>query len=551
MGTAINIVEAQPHGMPRRRSVALATGLHTALFLAWGALVSFGAAMDAEHEGAAHGAYKIIALSGAMMGSAHTAWVAGTLARSLLVERWDFLVLYSTDIMRGMSFAVFGALAYACIRVTDALSESPTAFGHVARVFDSGLVLSACFLILQATAVVLFTYVFFAHRKKTWQAIAVNDASILDHPDISRAFACADMCAGITEDAPLGEFLHRWVGVSDAEILAALPAQARGLYDALCTLMRPDEAGFIENDEFMRYMITRRVDTADPGVAYLWQMLSCGREDTAGTAITPSSVERMLYGMAFRRKRFAHQVLTDHKCIDWIMCDLGLMLYPFCAVIIANMWGYTGAFGEGFDMLKTYVLSVSFLAAQLRERVLFMITMVVRRPFDIGDILLIDGGPFRVRDFTTNHTHLEGATAMTIRNSTLLGGTIVNLTNGHVMDGVNLAMPITAANDAMPRARDALIAYARANPDVVDPGSVRVGWSGVEGGCVKVLSVNWGYAFVVHDAARFNVIRTAVADHVVASLGTDASLSGLGWVAAQGGAFNKHLSVQEYYARCT
>lgn len=511
--------------------------------------MAFGAAVDAEHEGAAQGAYKAVALSGAMLGSVHTAWVSGTLARSLLVRRWDFLVLYSTDIWRGVSLAVFSALAFTCIRVTEGVSESPDAFRHVARVFDSGLILTACFLVLQATAVALFTYVFFAHRRKTWLTIAANDASVLDHPDISRAFACADMCDGLTEDAPLGEFLRRWVGVSDAEILAALPAQARGLYDALCTLMHPDEAGFIENDEFMRFMITRRVDTTDPGVAHLWRMLSDGREDTAGTAITPASVERMLYGMAFRRKRFAHQVFTDHKCIDWIMCDLGLLLYPFCAVIIANMWGYTGAFGEGFDLLKTYVLSVSFLAAQLRERVLFMITMVVRRPFDIGDILLIDGGPFRVRDFTTNHTHLDGSTALTVRNSVLLGGTIVNLTKGHVRDGVNLAMPITAANDAMPRARDALTEYARANPDVVDPNSVRVGWAGVEAGSVKVLSVNWAYSFDVHDVTRYNVTRTAVADHVVSSLGTDASLSGLGWVAAQGGAFNEHMPVQEYYAR--
>jgi hypothetical protein len=553
MGTAIEIVlDSTPPQQRRRRrgaALALATGLHTALFLAWGGMVAFGAAMDAEHEGAAKGAYKIVALTGAMMGSAHAAWVVGTLARSALVGRWDFLVLYSTDIRRGVSFGVFSALAFACIRLADGMTRSHSPFGHVARVFNSGLILAACFLALQATAVALFTYVFFLHRKKAWHSIAANEASVMDHPDISRAFTCTDVCVGISEGAPLGEFLRRWVGVSDSEVLAALPAQARGLHDTLCSLMRPDEAGSIERDEFMRYMITRRVDTADPGVERLWQLLSSGREDTAGTAITPSSVERLLYGMAFRRKRFAHQVFTDHKCIDWIMMDLGLLLYPFCAVIIADMWGYTGAFGEGFDMFKTYMLAASFVAAQLRERVLFMMTMAMRRPFDIGDILLIDGGPFRVQDFTTNHTHLDGSTAMTVRNSALLGGTILNLTRGEVKDKVVMAMPITAANDAVQRARDALVAYARANPDVVDEGSVRAGWVGVEGGSAKVMSVHWAYAFVVHDAGRFNATRTAVADHVVASLGTEAHLSGLGYVSAGGGAFNDHVAVREYMDR--
>lgn len=522
--------------------------MHAALLLVWGGMVSFGAAMDAEHNGSGRNTYKVVALTGSMLGSAHVAWCTGVLARSLLVRRWHFLILYAAVIRRAVCFAVFSALAFACIRITNAMSDSP-ARPAITRSFDCFLILNTCFLVLQTTAVGLFTYVFFAHRMITWRQIESNDASILGHPGITRAFTCACVCAGITEHTPLREFLDRWIGVSDSEILSSLPQQANGLYASLLSLMHPIDADCIQKDEFMRFLAGSRVDASDPSVTRLWKMLSSGREDVGGVTITPSSVERMLYGIAFRRKRFAHQVLTDQTCITRIMWYIALILYPLCAVFIAKMWGYSGAYGEGLDLLKTYVISVSFISAQLRERLLFMITMVVRRPFDIGDILLVNGGAFRIRDFTSSYTHMQGSTALTVRNTVLLGGTIVNLTKGHVKDGVSLSLAITADNDAAHRARDALISYAQANPDVVDPGSVRVGWAGVEGGSVKVLAVNWGYSFVVHDVNRYNMTRTAVANHVVTSLGADASLAGLGWVSAQGGAFNAHTSVLDYYSR--
>ena len=291
----------------------------------------------------------------------------------------------------------------------------------------------------------------------------------------------------------------------------------------------------------MRYMITHRINTSDEDVAHLWQLLSGG-----APAITLASVERALYEMAFRRRHFAHEVHTDHMCIDWIMFDLSLLLYPFCALLIANMWGYDGAFDEGVDMLKTYVLAASVIAAQLRERVSFMITMAVRRPYDIGDVLLVNGAPYSVLRFTPSQTHLRGNTALTVKNSVLLGGSVVNLTRSSVSDGVQLALPISAANDCVQRAREALEAFAAANPEVMDAASIRVGWASVVAGRVKLLSCNWAYAFEVHDVDRFLRTQTRVADHLVSALNGDASLAGLGYAAAKGGAFNSNVPMQAY-----
>ena len=253
----------------------------------------------------------------------------------------------------------------------------------------------------------------------------------------------------------------------------------------------------------------------------------------------------MLYEIAFRRKRFAHQVLTDRMCINWVIWDLGLLLYPFGALIIAKLWGYTDVFGEGFDMFKTYLLSASFIAAQLRERVMFMATMTIRRPYDVGDVLLIDNLPFRINTFTPGHTYLEGNTARTVNNSVMMKDQIVNLSRAHVADGVRLSLPITASNDCAQKVRVALDEYAATKPDVIDAGSVRVGWVGIEEN-VKVLGCYWRYSFEIHDVKRYNNTRTFLANYVIASLGRDVSLAGLGFVAAQGGAFNDHTEVNEY-----
>lgn len=546
MGTVVAVVSESPEP-PVSQKWWHSLLFSAALFLFWGGMIAFGTVMDLNDETDTHDAFKIVATTGAMVGSVHVAWIAGRVARRTLVRRWDFLVLYSKGIRRCVSFAVFSAVAFACIQVSERMSSNHSPFETVTRVFYSGLVLTACFLALQTTGILIFTYVFFSHRKKVWGTISANEASIMDRPDISRAFSCADVCVGISESAPLGEFLHRWVGVSDADIIRSIPTQAIGLFQTLCALMLAPAETPIRKEEFLRFMDTRSVHDDDERIENLWMLLSSGRDDKAGTTITPSSVERMMHDMAFRRKRFAHQVFTDHKCVDWIMIDIALLCYPFCAVVIASMWGYS-AFGQGFDMFKTYMLAASFLVSQLQERILFMVTMVTQRPFDIGDILLLDGGPFRVRDFTTNHTYLDGTTALTVRNSVLLGDTVRNMTRGAVKDKVVMSLPVTTSNDTVVKVREALQGYARENPDEVEEGSVRTGWTCVEGGISKVMSVHWSYTFVVQDVNRFNRARTTVSDFVVASLGMDACLSSMGYASAGGGAFNDSVAVKTYMA---
>ena len=532
---------------PRERRVPPRACAHVTVFAALAGATIFGAAMDSRHDS---NVYKIVTLTGAVLASAHAAWWAGVMACDALVRKWDFLLLYADDMRRGVSFVTFSACAFACIRAVSstaaAAAGSRGVLSRVVSTFDSLLVLCTCFLALQSVAVALFTYVFFTHRRSVWSALTTDDATLLSHPSLTRAFACLDIASGLTLDAGLGQFLRRWVDTSDAAITGALPRQTELLYGALRSLVRPRDGSMITRDEFTRLVASQSPRrAADQGVESLWRRLSTGCHETAGAAITRASVERMLYEIAFRRKRFAHQVLTDHMCVSWVMWDLGLLLYPFGALVIAQLWGYTDVFGEGFDMFKTYVLAVSFISAQLRERVMFMVTMTVRRPYDIGDVLLVDGLPFRVHNFTPSHTYVVGNTARSLHNSVLIKDTVINLTRAPTADEVRLALPITASNECARRARRALEDFACAKPDVVDAASVRVGWAGVEEG-VKLLACAWRYSFEVHDVVRYNSTRTLVADHVVQALERDVALAGLGFVAAQGGAFNSSPGMCDY-----
>jgi hypothetical protein len=523
---------------------------HATLFTTFAFMTIFGAIMDAHYD---KNAYKVVALTGAVTTSAHVAWWVGILACNLFIRKWNFLVLYINNMRYGLGFATFSACAFASIRVIgNTTHHTNGTFPYFVTLFDSVLVLCTCFLALQTIALTLFAFVFFNHRRPVWNTLTTDEAIILSHPSVTRAFACVDIASGLAVDAELGQFIRKWVNISDNAILDALPQQTQELYSILVSIIKPEtqETLMITKDEYLRFINEKALSTSASDNIYenienLWRLLSDGCQEDSGTVITPSSVERMLYEIAFRRKRFAHQVLTDRMCINWVIWDLGLLLYPFSALIIATLWGYTDMFGEGFDMFKTYLLSASFIAAQLRERVMFMATMTIRRPYDVGDVLLIDNKPFRINNFTPGHTYMEGNTARTVNNSVLIKDQIINLSRAHVSDGVRLSLPITASNECAQKVRVALDEYAKAKPDVISAGSIRVGWVGIEEN-VKVLGCNWRYSFEIHDVKRYNTMRTFLANYVIGSLGRDVSLAGLGFLVAQAGAFNDHAEVNAY-----
>ncbi len=87
----------------------------------------------------------------------------------------------------------------------------------------------------------------------------------------------------------------------------------------------------------------------------------------------------------------ANAIITDKRVIRFLLRYALLTLYPACAIVSAKIFGYADAFGKGIDLFKTYAVIASYIYSHLMTDVQFVILMLSKRPFDLGDVIKFDG----------------------------------------------------------------------------------------------------------------------------------------------------------------
>lgn len=451
----------------------------------------------------------------------HAAWLLGVGSAMAVGRRLDFLCMYERCIARLTAAVTF--VTASCALQASASDQLVCAPHRVtlARVHLSGVLLVGAFAVLQAIQLAMCIANFMVRRRAAWQLMAKTERALSFHPVLRDALEahCRDVRS----------FTDYWMARGEVDVMAAAEAKATEVYGALVQDVDTSRDSTISRAELTDFA---RAHNVVDDVEDIWTLLSDGR------VISRTRLGQALCNEAMARRRFAHQVVTDDVVIGWVARYMSFVLYSGSAVLIASIWGYE-AFGVGIDLLKLYIVALTYLATHARAHIAFVLLMLVHRPFNIGDVLMLGGQTYRVAAVSPGHTALEGATAVSLGNSILTAQPVHNLSKARVTDRMSLGLPLNF-DDCVADAVAALCEYARAHPMEIDEEGVRCGWSTVDAAS-KVLECNWRYHAPIRDRARHNLMRTRIMNHLMGRLNAQVVAKSLVINAAQGGAFNDRI----------
>lgn len=295
---------------------------------------------------------------------------------------------------------------------------------------------------------------------------------------------------------------------------------------------------------------TNNVNNIDVPQQYRGQRLTCG------------GLKEMLYELFFRRKELIHSIYTDHKVITFLSDVAFCVLFPAALIAVSRIWGYQNSFGTGVDLFKTYVLAGSYIISGFKDNVSFMLSMLTDRPFNIGDVLLMDNGnTYKVRRFSLTHVYLDGPHHISVPLLRFASSNTVNLSKQPISDSLRIAFPATTPTsltndeqqqqdgngeskglkqsyDMRERMYSILRSYQSDNERDISKSSLRCGWVAVPDAGVKVMQCNWRYNFRIFDRSRLNWARTDIRHYILKCLESELGDAFLKIHVAGGGGMN-------------
>lgn len=486
-------------------------------------------------------AYNVINVVGGTLGVAQAAYaVSGAVYRMYMAMAFtNFVFLMQPHFRLAIGMPIFAAaaivyqqLAYTrmfCAHAGGAFcAHAPRHLWAMSGVYKSVVVVGAVLTAMHAAYVALFTWTFMARRLQVWKRIAESEDALMLTPEMEEAFEAKRI---VRRTYDIRHFLRIWSLRSDDDIGADLPRRANRVWRVLAhgssaaarvsleiaaaaeqsspgtstgSGMDADGDGSITRQEFNAFVEERGVLSTEAR-DHVWDVLSCGGEHEC---LTRDSIEDLLCDLFQDRKRLANAILSDHQVFRQLVLYLSITLYPGCAIVIAKIFGYANAFGSGIDLFKTYSVIAAYLYGRVADDVKFLMLMLTRRPFDLGDVLQVDGHTYDVVSFDSSHTVLVGATSNTVTNSVLLEVGTLNLSTYGFSDAFDLTVPLNASFDEA-NLMSVMQAYMRASPREIAPGSVRTGCVGVDAGGRR-LRCHWKYRFRILSRSRLNASRTRV-----------------------------------------
>lgn len=453
--------------------------------------------------------------------SIHLAYVQPPVLYKYIVSKFNLFFVYKSHITllyRGM-FVLLIIVPYYCVFYFFNPSE------HLNKVFLTGLSITVSFIILQIVTLCLFFFNFNKQRLKLWKDIGFLEDALSFHDSVKNH-------VDITDGQSIEIFVKNWLEKTDFDIIEGIPSKAASLYDLFKQKMDSNHDDIIGYEEFRTFASSHNVVDVD----ILWNILC---EDNQ---ISKKQLQNLLYNLSFSRKRFANMIHTDYIIVSSLMTYISGAVLGGCFVLITRIWNYNYTFTDGIDMFKLYILVLSYLSGTLMKTIRFLILMITYRPFNIGDILLIQGKTYKLTYFCPTYCHFYGDTFMTISNDALLEEELFNLTSELVYDYVNLQLPLVFP-DCTKEIQTRLKDYAHENKWEIDEASIYCGWNNVINDR-KVFQCYWKYTFRVHDRIRFNWVRIKVCDFLVQCLTEQLSKSALVLQAACSGAYNDKIKLE-------
>jgi len=215
------------------------------------------------------------------------------------------------------------------------------------------------------------------------------------------------------------------------------------------------------------------------------------------------------------------------------------MLYPACFIATSRIWGYNNAFGEGVDLFKTYVLGLSFILQRVLPNLQFLSVMLKDRPINIGETVRIKGDYYVLKNIKILYSVLEGSDTLYVDNTTLLDGSLVNVSRMNISDSFQLCVPLHTPRDKINEqvCLDIINKYMNEYPRDIKENSFRCGWCNVNEGS-KVISFHWRYKFRIYNRGRVTWTRTRIVNFITDELSQILGENYFDFALANGGAFN-------------
>jgi len=506
--------------------------------------------------GSAHqNAFKVLSVVGGTVAAAHLA---------LFVDKGIYYVFSRVGgvlyvfhrLIKGTGFVLaFVGLAYVyqhltyfvffCHHNPQSCAHPPTDHWVISRLFYSLLALSAPYLAVQVGRLTALALVFAYKRER-----ALRDIMKLER-DL-RVFEVDTDCTFseqvVDKYRDVQKFMRSWMDRNDEDVSEALEQKATHIVQFFTNHNdgdgEPAKNARVSFETFRMALLQQGKGSLDGvHIQGLWNMLvkydDVYREEGDAPYLSHRGLQDMLYDIFFRRKELIHSIYTDHYAITFLARVAICFLYPATFIAISRIFGYQNAFGTGVDLFKIYVLSASYLLGGFRDNVMFMLSMLTDRPFNIGDVLLLDGETYKVRRFSITHFYLDGPHHVSVPIPRFVSGNTINLSKRGITDSLRIAVPLNASPDKIDRDRMFAIMhdYQKMNERDVSRSSIRCGWAAVEDGH-KVMQCNWRYNFRIFDRSRLNWARADFRQYVIQRLEADLGSAYLDVHIAGGGGFN-------------
>lgn len=365
-------------------------------------------------------------------------------------------------------------------------NHPPFAYDIVHKLYISSTILLAISFFTQLCSISVFSYIFNRHRLESWNEICKVEDQL---SFLREEFHISSQ--GFYKLRCIKNFVSKWRHMDDNDINEDILVKSQAIMKKLSYPPNPCTVLIEPNSE-------------------IYSLLTCQSEYEN---ISLESIQDALYGLFFLRKEFSNAIFTDLFVIKSIFHYISIVLYPAGAIAITRVFGYQNSFGDGIDLFKTYMIAMSFLAANQIRLLHFFGIMINNRPFNIGDVILINDNHFTVKKFDLTHTHLHGPFYSVVPNDSLINSKVANLTKKNVSDSLIVTFPHSANIDSQVY-RDYFNEYIALHPRDIARNTVRCGWI-ENSSSEKVLQCNWEYKFKIFSRSRLLDTKIRISNFIL------------------------------------
>lgn len=351
-------------------------------------------------------------------------------------------------------------------------------------------------------------------------------------------------------------FCRYWTcaNASSEQLRESVGDRSRCIFASVSAVSDADGDGTVTREEFDRAFAGALLGGATD-IDRVWSMLSMN-----GPRLTQEGVEAALYRLVFERRRLAFLLVTDKQVVKWAMRYFAGVAYGACGVVAMTLLGGYDSFGSGVDLFKVYLVIATYALSSMSDSVSFLASMIVHRPFNLGDVLLLDSAQvngaasppsanvgadiYQVSMITPSFTSMSGGTfPLQVPNRDIVSRPVRNLSTAPVNDSVRVEIAATADCQQVEQlVTKALREYAWLNPWVMDARGVDSSECNMVWGEIKTnsrfLQVNWSLIPPAYDPTFTRRLMVSARNHITRLIWNRLRMSSLMSLAAMGGAFN-------------